>query len=260
MQRLLTLILILICFGCYQNNNKLSFVSLNFANKIQHNTDSISKYISGLSSDLIEIKTAITDSIVLNRVLNEDYNIISSNTENESTKTNSVLYANKQLIELLSSSTLLIKHDILMSELNIISWYKLKYLKSGYIFYVFKIDTQDTLNDKQIKLISYHLLKKVDEISAGAPVIILSNNISNCLEMSNILTNEWIDNYNFKAIKSMTNSCIKFYVNDFFKVINLNKDTVNTLSLCNIQIKFSLNTNNVERNMVGDQLNDLLIK
>ncbi len=260
MQRIITFILLLICFGCYHNTNILSFASLNLAEETLQNTDSINIFLSKLNTDLIEIKTSIHDSMEHNQSLKDDYIIISNYNKTQPSKTNSVLYANKKLIELLVSSTQSIDHDTLKNHLNSISWYKLKYLKSGYIFYVFKIDTQDALNSSQIKLITYHLLKKIDEISAGAPVIVLSNIISKSLLMSDILTNQWVDNYNFNAIKSMSNSCIKFYVNDFFKVINLNKDTVNTLSNCNIQIKFSLNTSNVERNIVGDQLNDLLIK
>ena len=260
MYRLFAFILLLVCFGCYQNTNKLSFVSLNLAEETLQNTDSVNKFLSNLDTDLIEIKTTFNDSIQLKQTLKEDYIIISNYYVSQPSQTNSVLYAHKKLIELLVSSTQSIDHDLLKNHLNSISWYKLKYLKSGYIFYVFKIDTQEALENNQIKLITYHLLKKIDEISAGAPVIVLSNNVSNSYLMNDILTNKWVDYYNFNAIKSMSNSCIKFYVNDFFKVINLNKDTVNTLSICNIQIKFSLNTSNVERNMVGDRLNDLLIK
>ncbi len=258
MQRLFTFIIIIfVCFGCYQNKNKLSFISINIDNNNFLKKDSVFNSIKTLRPDIIEINDLFFNNFSESQNFDEDYINLSKQENITSNQANSLLFANKDLIELLVSSKQIIYHDTLEYNLNIISWYKLRYIKSGYIFYVFILDSQLSLDTKQIKLISYRLLTKINEVTAGAPVIILNKNYKTLI-INDLITNEWIDNYGFKAVNN--ENCIRFYVNDFFKVIKITQDSIHPSSFCNIHIKFSMNTGSVKRNKLGDQLNELLVK
>ncbi len=256
------IVLVLICFSCSQNANQLSFISIDLdvikENNPDINIDSLISTVLNNKSDLIEINPCVKDQII---DINNKYLILSENLRvPNSTNCNSLLLVNKNILELLVSSRYVIENKIFEIDSNIISWYKFKYLKSGYIFYVFTINAQLNLNNEQTKLIAFYLLDKINEVSAGAPVIILNTEISNSLRMNHFITNKWIDSYNFNAVNNNTNNCVKFFVNDFFKVRNLNSDTLTATSYCNIHVKFSLNMQKVKKNSTGNQLNELLIK
>ncbi len=257
------IIIALVSISCYQNNNKLSFISINLDNIKDSDSnvdiDSLTLSLLNKNADLIELRKDNINHQFYRKISNKNYFTLLQDSSSEEIG-NSILFVNKNLLDLLVTSQHVIKSNMLNQNQNVISWYKFKYIKSGYIFYVFTLNTQSYTDDNQTKLIAFNLLNKINEVSSGAPVIILNNEFSNKEEMNQYITNKWIDNYNFNAINNKGKCCVKFFINDFFKIKTLEKDSLDPASYCNIHVRFSLNMKAVKKNLTGNELSELIIK
>ncbi len=264
MHRLFICILLaLTCFSCFRNESKLSllFINLNSIKSIDANlnTDSLTNLIFKTKAEIIEIKQDSLSKRDNFKIYNDNYIVVSADSASP-VSNNSILLVNKNLLHLSATSQHIINSSMLQQNKNIIYWYKFKYIKKGYIFYVFKLHTQVDVNSNQSKLIAFNLLNKINEVSSGAPVIILNNEFPSNNTLNQFITSKWIDHYNFNEINNQGKCCVQFFINDFFKLNSLAKDTLDPNSYCKIRVRFSLNMNNVKKNVTGNSLSDLITK
>ncbi|MCW3806987.1 hypothetical protein [Plebeiibacterium marinum] len=255
---LFILFLIIICTGCFNTNNKISVVSFDFTNsysqKSSSHRDSILNFIKILKSDIVEVRGFFSFEHFKNVIDENEYEILCTDTIYKgSLSFNNFLLINKKVISLLTSSTQFENKGNSFGN-KVVSWYKFKYLKTGYIFYLFKLNVGNGINPSKRQLLSYNLLKKVHDISSGAPVVIMSYFDTNNEIVSELITKQWKGHYNLFKAPVKRNKELKFFTNDFFKIKSINENVTDSYLMSNISIKFSQKTKIIKKNSYGDVL------
>jgi hypothetical protein len=238
-------------------------VALNFdcthdyteSNKWPVSVDSIHLSVLDFNPHLVILQNACIGNKYRQSIELQGYDIVDLNTNLlDSTLVNSSLLLKKDKFDLLASSTHIFNDTTLLFGENILNWAKLRYRKSGHIFFVFDFRVQNNLNAEQLKWISYNLLYKINEVTAGAPVVIVGDFYDKNRVINTLITKDWKDMYSFKEVAGNSNENTRFYVNDFLKVKNTIYNTFNDTLVSNIIIRFSIRTQNISPSELGERL------
>ena len=214
--------------------------------------DTLKVLISKSDPDLISFKGTQFAEECVEQIENRGYEFIPINYKKSDTdlfifpivfKTSSFNY--------LASSYYTYKQDTLEKNKNLVSWFKFKNVGTGHIFYVFNLQLQENLNQYQSQLIAYDLLRRIDQISSGAPVIFIGEFYNKNCHVKKILTDNWKNVYPLSEIKT-PDSNSDFLVNDFLKVKSAFSDYSNDSLVNNVVFKFNFNTQKINKNKSGD--------
>lgn len=251
--------LLLGLFGCAKGNKGVSFSTIKFdcrytSNPIdlyQPSFDTLKLFIENAKPDLISFNETEFTGECINQIESTGYRFIPINMPNDSTTVRfSPVAIKKSSFEFLASSYYVYKNDTLQEHTNMLSWYQLKNLESGHIFYFFSIHLQDTLNSYQSQIIAFDLLKRIDEISSGVPVILMGNFNESNASIKELLTKKWIDIYALSDAKS-TSRETNFLVNDFLKIVSSYKPQSNDTLINREIVRFTFNSNNISKSIKG---------
>jgi hypothetical protein len=182
---------------------------------------------------------------------NKGYRFIIFNEKATNSKWYTSLLINTKQVTLLASSIYYFQHDSLESNTNILTWIKVKNVDSGHIFFVFNIQLQGNLTIWQSNFIGFELLGRIDQITAGAPVLITGrfNNSHNVLIQ--VLTENWQGLYPFYIVRNKYTGEVNFLVNKYLKVKNaVYKDYKDTL-ISNFVVRFIINSQKISRTNMG---------
>lgn len=254
--------LLLGLFGCDKGNKGVSFSTIKFdcrytSNPIEINQplfDTLQLFIQNAKPDLISFKeTEFTDECI-NQIESTGYKFIPINMPNDSNTIKfSPVAIKKTSFEFLASSYYVYKDDTLQQNKNMLSWYQLKNNDSGHIFYFFRLQLQDRLNSHQSEMIAFDLLKRIDEISSGVPVILMGNFNNSNVGIKELLTNNWKNIYALSDARS-TNRETNFLVNDFLKIVTSYSLQKND-SLINREIvQFTFSNSNISKSKKGNTI------
>ncbi|TLX77120.1 hypothetical protein E9993_05405 [Labilibacter sediminis] len=256
--RFISILFVVLVLGCSSGRNKISISTLKL--NCQHLSsqisidkpyfDSIQAIISTYNSDLFIFKQTQFSSNCTQVIEDKGYRFIPVySTEDDSSVVSAPIIIKTSSIEVLGRSYFIYTEDFLLEEKNIVEWFKLKSKSTGHIFYLFNIQLQDSLTPYLNKKIAYSLLKRIDNVSAGLPVIVLGDFIYENSEISKVMTGDWVNVFPLKEIKSGVSS--DFLVNDFFKVIRSNRKQTNDSLVNNMVVKFLLNTQKINKSTDG---------
>lgn len=259
----LSVFLIFIVLSCNHNDKKLSIVALNFdctqegiqSDKLPVSLDFIHLTVLDFNPHLVIFQNACIGNEYRHDIELQGYKIIDLSTNVlDSTLVNSTILLKNDKFDLLASSTHLFNDTTFILGANVLNWAKLRYRNSGHIFFVFDFRIQNDLNAMQLKWVSYNLMYKINEVTAGAPVIIIGDFYDQNRVINTLITKEWRDMYSFKEVVKNSNENTRFYVNDFLKVKNTIRNTFNDTLVSNIIISFSIRTQNISPNSEGEIL------
>ncbi|MGQ1785581.1 MULTISPECIES: hypothetical protein [unclassified Saccharicrinis] len=216
--------------------------------------DTLQVFIDKSNPDLISFKGTIFSKECADHINSKGYSFMPLNTGQDSNLNlvSPVAFKNTSF-EFLASSFSMYDDDTLKRGENVISWYQLKNKSSGHIFYLFSLELQKDLNTYQSELIGFDLLKKIDKISAGVPVILLGDFGNNNIIIKNLLTDNWKNTYPLSEVKTL-NDGSDFLVNDFLKIKGSSSRRTNDSIVNNVVINFMVNTDRISRNTTGESL------
>ncbi len=254
---------IIICFislyGCNIGNKKVSFSTINYHCEYTRNPiditqpyfDTLQLFIKKEQPDLISFKESQFTKKCIDNIENEGYKFIPINLERDTTfvAINPVALK-KTAFEFLASSYYLYNDDIFLEGKNVVAWYQLKNKSSGHIFYLFNLQLQCKLSDCKLEVIGFDLLKKIDQISAGLPVVLIGDFSNNNKAMKELLTDNWKNFYSLNEVKTSSYNS-DFLVNDFFKIKGVSTGKSNDTLISNVFFKFSDNTGRISKNKNG---------
>lgn len=253
------LFLLLGLMGCDRGNKGVSFSTIKFdcrytsnpIDRYQPAFDTLQLFILRASPDLISFKETEFTGDCIKQIESTGYKFIPINMPNDSASVKfSPVAIKKTSFEFLASSYYIYKNDRLKPNKNMLSWYQLKNSESGHVFYFFMLQLQDSLNSRQSELIAFDLLKRIDEISSGVPVILMGNfNDSNTI-VKNLLTNNWKNIYALSDAKS-TNRNTNFLANDFLKIVSSYSSQKNDTLINREIVRFTFSKNNISRSISG---------
>ena len=248
--------------GCKPDKKKVSVSTMKFncnftTNPIDVNQpyfDTLQFYIRKSNPDLISFKETQFTNKCLTTIEQKGYEFIHIHDPNlDSTLFFSPIAFKSTSFKYLASSFYVYKNDTLEESKNIVSWFQFKNIGSGHIFYVFNIQLQEELNEFQSRLIGIDLLKRIDQISSGLPVILIGDFYNRNQDIKNLLTDNWNNTYPLSDINSSANKS-DFLINDFLKVKSSHTNYSNDSLVNNVVFKFNFNTNKIDKNDSGKSL------
>ncbi len=251
--------LLLGLFGCDKGNKGVSFSTIKFDCRYTSNPidqyqplfDTLQLFIKNAKPDLISFKETEFTSECINKIESTGYKFIPINMPNDSTKVKfSPVAIKKTSFDFLASSYYVYKNDTLQKNKNMLSWYQLKNTDSGHIFYFFRLQLQDSLNSYQSEMIAFDLLKRIDEISSGVPVILMGNFNDSNIRIKALLTKNWDNIYALSNAKS-TNRNTNFLVNDFLNIVSSYKPQSNDTLINREIVRFTFNNNTISKSNNG---------
>lgn len=254
--------LFILLFSCAKSNKEVSFSSIHydcpnidFGNSVSgSHFDSLKQFIHTKKPDLISFKENQYTDICKENIELEGYQFIPISIMNDS----AIVYYSTVAIrnssfEFLSSSNYIFKTNELEAFKNMLSWYQLKNASTGHIFYFFRLQLQDSLDKYEEETLALDVLKRIDETSAGLPVILMANFKASNAGIRELLSKKWSDMYALKHVK-IANRNTDFLVNDFFK--NVSSLDKNDKSHPNqrVVLRFNFNSNNISKCHNGENL------
>ncbi|WP_142532836.1 exonuclease/endonuclease/phosphatase family protein [Saccharicrinis carchari] len=207
--------------------------------------------MSKVKPDLISFEeTEFTDSC-LKHIESEGYQFMPVNTLKEDTQIKfSPIAIKKKSFDFLASSYYIYRNKTLQENKNMLTWYQLKNKHSGHIFYFFRLQLQDTIPSYHSKQIAFDLLKRIDEISAGVPVILMGDFKDSNVTVKKLLTDDWKGVYALSDVKT-TNKNMEFLVNDFLKIVSFDAGAANDSLINKLVVRFSFSTGKIGKNTSG---------
>lgn len=246
-------------FGCNKGNKGVSFSTIKFdcrytSHPIEINQpiyDSLQLFIQNDKPDLISFKETDFTNECIKQIESIGYRFIPINMPNDSTKIDfSPVAIKKTAFEFLGSSYYIFKNDTLQQNKNMLFWYQLKNCDSGHVFYFFRLQLQDSLNTKQSEIIAFDLLKRIDEISSGVPVILMGNFKDSNARIKALLTYSWKNIYTLSDAKS-SNRETNFLVNDFLDIVSSYSMQKNDSLIFREIVRFTFNNSNISKSNKG---------
>lgn len=254
------IICIFLLFSCSLGNNKLSISALKFnyqySNKIDLHKpcfDTLQSFISFYKPDLIIFKETVFTKACIFAIESKGYSFIPVYTSGmDSSLFLTPIIIKNAAFDVLGGSYYVYENDSLLFSKNMLEWFELKSKSSGHVFYVFNLQLQSILNMYQSEIIAYDLLQRIDQLSAGLPVLLLGDFNKENEIVKKLLTDNWLNIFPLREIRSDINS--DFLVNDFFKVINSYSEESSDSLMNNLVIKFFINSQNITKSKTGKLL------
>ncbi len=162
----------------------------------------------------------------------------------------SLILSQRNSFALQSSGEVIFKDTLLNEYENILNWSKLKDNKSGYIFFIFNLTVQPLLKDQQITVLGTKILKKIDEIASGVPVLLISD-LHNNEGLSDFITQKWKGLYTLRSVKKGKGKIATFYINDYFIIKNQTNINDNSNHFNELVIKFTMKIKRIKQNEDG---------
>ncbi|WP_066630286.1 exonuclease/endonuclease/phosphatase family protein [Labilibacter marinus] len=253
--------LLLIFASCNNQGKKVSISTIKFNCKYTSNPvhinqpyfDTLQVFISKLEPDLISFKETIFSDNCKSVIEAKGYQFIPiHHLQSDSNIFYSPIVYKSTSFTLLGSSFYIFKKEYLEKDKNIVSWFQLKNIQTGHVFYLFNLQLQRVLNNEQSEFIAYEVLRRIDNVSAGLPVILIGDFFSQNTTLRKVLINNWKGIYPLNEVNIVNGEISEFLVNDFFDVItssvNTNKDSL----VNNVEFKFS--TQKIKRNKSGNTI------
>ncbi len=252
-----------IIVSCTDKGNKVSVSTIKFdcdtsnlINVDQPFFDTIQFFISNSEPDLISFKETSFTSECISSIENKGYKFVHVKNHYDSIGVLSPVAYKTTSFDFMASSYYIFKNEDLKPGANIVSWFQLKNKGSGHVFYMFSLQLQDTLNYYQSKKIGFELLKRIDQISSGVPVILVGEFYNKNKIIKELLTENWKNTYPLNEVKASGNHS-NFLVNDFLKIKSTFSDRSNDSLINNVVVKFTINSNKITKNKTGELIPEM---
>ncbi len=212
---ILFLILGLFCCDNSNQNISVSLIALSCMNGNQV-TDTLDNLIQTFKPDILSYKCSSICPECSTLVIDNNYQLFNLNTiqENDNYKQSYIAFKNN-LFDLQSSGEIVYKDSLLNKDGSFLNWIKLKDTKLGYIFFVFNLSIYYDLTKSQADSIGSKILKKIDETSSGAPVILISK-LKSDNYLNYLISQEWKGLYTLNKVENLRSDNATFFINDFF--------------------------------------------
>ncbi len=213
--------------------------------------DTLQFFISRSNPDLISFKESNFSRKCTDHIESIGYRFMPLNIAQDSTLqlVSPVAYKISSF-DFLASSVISYNNDSLRYGQNLVSWYQLRNQRTGHIFYLFNLQLQKNLTLYQSRLIGFDLLRKIDEISAGVPVILIGDFYGSNAEIKRLLTDNWKNTYPLSEVKTSHQES-DFLVNEFLKIKNSSSNKTNDSIINSVVIQFAINTKKISRSKSG---------
>ncbi len=253
MKKILSFLFLLLCFVFCKNIGQqiaISAVDMNYFNQ-RELQDTLDYILGDIKPDIFSFNCQFLSNECIKLIEKNDFEILNlSNIQDHKLLNQSLILSKRNSFVLQSSGEVLFKDTTLYEHENVLYWLKLQDNKSGYIFFIFNLTVQSNLTTNQTCILGKKVLKKIDEIASGVPVLLISD-LQNNNELSEFLTQKWKGLYTLNSVKKAMGDITTFYINDFFVIKNQTNINDNLNEFNELVIKFTMKIKKIKENEDG---------